>query len=56
MEEGKGKKVWRGYGKLRMEGQWWVWDEEGEVLRDGKGRVWGERQGKVNKGGNTEMG
>lgn len=39
MEEGKGKIVWRGYGKLRIDGQWWKWDEMGEGLRDGKGRM-----------------
>lgn len=37
IEEGKGR---RGYGMIRLEGQWWFWDEEEEVLRDGKGRVW----------------
>lgn len=36
---------------IRLEGQWWFWDEEEEVLRDGKGRVWGERQGEDNSGG-----
>lgn len=39
VEEGKGKIVWRGYGKLRIDGQWWKWDEMGEGLRDGKGRM-----------------
>ncbi|XP_067207866.1 golgin subfamily A member 6-like protein 22 [Linepithema humile] len=37
-EEGrKGKNVWVEYGRIRIDGQWWKWDEEEEVLRDGKG-------------------
>lgn len=43
--EGKGRRIWRGYG-IRLEGQWWFWDEEEEVLRDGKGRVWGRVRGR----------
>jgi hypothetical protein len=32
---GKGKKsTWIGYGKIRIDGQWWRWDEEEKVLRD----------------------
>lgn len=54
-EEGKGRRMWRGYGMIRLEGQWWFWDEEEEVLRDGKGRVWGESQGKNNSGGDVGM-
>lgn len=46
IEEGKGRKIWRGYGMIRLEGQWWFWDEEEEVLRDGKGRVWGRVRGR----------
>lgn len=51
-KSGGGKRKLRGYRKLRMEGQWWIWDEKGEVLRDGTGKVWGVRQGGVNNGGN----
>lgn len=35
-EEGRGKKVWVSYGKIRIGEEWWIWDEE--VLKDGKGR------------------
>lgn len=37
-EEGEGRKVWIGYAKLRIDGQWWRWDEEEEVLRNRRGR------------------
>lgn len=37
-EERKGKRVWIGYGRIRIEEQW-RWDEEEKVLRDGKGNV-----------------
>jgi len=36
-KERKGRKVWVQYGKIRIEGQWWKWDEEEEVLRDARG-------------------
>lgn len=36
-EERKGNKVGLGYGKIRINEQWWRWDEEEEVLRDGRG-------------------
>ncbi|XP_067215679.1 golgin subfamily A member 6-like protein 6 [Linepithema humile] len=36
-ERRKGKRVWRVYGKVRIEEEWWIWDEENEVLRNGKG-------------------
>lgn len=29
-------RVWIGYGRIRIEEQWWRWNEEEEVLRDGK--------------------
>lgn len=41
-EEGKGRKVWVGYGKIRIDEKWWRWDEEGEILRDGRGNKRGE--------------
>lgn len=50
-EEGKEMMVWRGYGKLRIDGQWWKWNEVGEGLRDGRGRMWEERQGEEKEGG-----
>ncbi|KAL6417325.1 hypothetical protein ACFW04_014576 [Cataglyphis niger] len=34
-EERKSKKVWIGYGKIRIDEKWWRWDEEEEVLKDG---------------------
>lgn len=33
------KKVWVGYGKIRINEQWWKWDEEKRLLRDGNGNV-----------------
>jgi len=38
-EERKGRKVRIGYGKIKIEENWWRWDEEEEVLRDNKGMV-----------------
>nr|XP_012235057.1 PREDICTED: trichohyalin-like [Linepithema humile] len=29
-ERRKGKRVWRVYGKVRIEEEWWIWDEENE--------------------------
>jgi len=37
-ERKKGRAVRVGYGKVWLEGIWWFWDEEEELLRDGKGR------------------
>ncbi|EZA61670.1 hypothetical protein X777_10502 [Ooceraea biroi] len=37
-EERKGRRVWIGYGRIRIEEQWWKWDESEEVLKDEKGR------------------
>jgi len=34
------------YGRIRIGGQWWKWDEVGEVLRNGRGRIRWEEQGK----------
>ncbi|XP_011702471.1 PREDICTED: trichohyalin-like [Wasmannia auropunctata] len=47
----KGKKVWIGYGRIQIEEQWWKWDEEEEVLRDGKGRMRVVDQGEGKRGG-----
>lgn len=43
-EEGKGREVWIGYGKIRINGQWWKWDEEKETLKNGWGRKRIEQQ------------
>lgn len=34
----KGRRVWVGKEKLRIEGTWWIWDKKSEELRDGLGR------------------
>jgi len=39
-ERGKGKRVWVGYGKIQIEGKWWRWEEDEEILKDGEGKVW----------------
>jgi len=49
-EEEKGRQVWIGYGRIRIGGQWWKWDEVGEVLRDGSERVRREEQGEGGRG------
>ncbi|XP_011881707.1 PREDICTED: golgin subfamily A member 6-like protein 22, partial [Vollenhovia emeryi] len=36
-EERRGRKVWTSYGKVRIEEEWWIWDEEEEVLKDRRG-------------------
>lgn len=49
--------------KQIMEGKWWRWEEEEEVLRDSEGRIWrkmGEKQGRLerkkdNEGGKEDM-
>lgn len=38
-EERKGKNVWVGNGRIRINEEWWRWDEEEEVLKDGKGSI-----------------
>jgi len=50
-EEEKGRQVWIDYGRIRIGGQWWKWDELGEVLRDGKGKIRREEQGEESKQG-----
>jgi len=45
LEERKRRKVWVGYERIRIDEQWWRWDEEEEILVDGiEGR--GNRRGK----------
>lgn len=39
-EEGRGRRVWISNRKLRIEGEWWIWDEEEKVLRDRGGNLW----------------
>lgn len=48
-EKARGNRVWAGRGKLRIEGKWWIWDEEREELRDERGRIW-EEKGVTGKG------
>lgn len=50
MEGRKGKGVWVGYGKIKINEEWWFWDETEEVLTNGKGKIWEERQEKEKKG------
>lgn len=38
-EERKGGKVGIGYGKIKIGEQWWKWDEEEEVLKDGRENI-----------------
>lgn len=45
-EEEKGNKVWVGDNRILINGEWWVWDESREILRDGRGKERGvERHG-----------
>lgn len=54
-EERKGKRVWISYGKLKIDGIWWGWDENEEVLK-----IWesnGRLEGKGKRGNKkTEQG
>jgi len=38
-EMGKGRRVWIGYGKIKIDEKWWKWDEEEAVLTDGRGMI-----------------
>lgn len=38
-EEREGNRVWIGYGKIRINEQWWRWDESEEILRNGRGEA-----------------
>lgn len=49
-EMGKGKRVWIGYGRIRIEEKWWRWMEEEEMLVDKKGVIRGEGQGEERTG------
>lgn len=50
----KGRRVRIGYGAIRIDDQWWKWDESEEVLFDRRGKVWQEDMGK-GKGGREEV-
>lgn len=43
-EERRGRKVWVGQDKIKIEGEWWWWNREREVLVDGMGRAMGRRE------------
>lgn len=45
VEEKKGKRVWVGNRRVKIDGYWWRWDEKEEVLRDGRGNMRGIEQG-----------
>jgi len=37
-------------GKIQIEGKWWKWEEDEEILRDGEGKVWNiQREGVGNR-------
>lgn len=33
------EEVWIGYGRIRIDENRWKWNEDGEVLRNGSGRI-----------------
>lgn len=50
IEERRGNRVWVSYGKIRINEQWWRWDEEEEMLKD-EGEI---RRGKKHEEGEEE--
>lgn len=54
-EEGEGRKGWISYAKLRIDGQWWGWDEEEKVLRNGREEVKKGKRGKERDGKKDEV-
>ncbi|KMQ84348.1 hypothetical protein RF55_17915 [Lasius niger] len=44
-EKGEGRRVRMGNGRLQIDGKWWKWNEEEEVLKSERGEVKGERLG-----------
>lgn len=38
-ERNKGKSVWIRYGKIQIDGIWWRWEEDTQILKDIKGKV-----------------
>lgn len=53
-EEEKGRKAWVTQERIRIDGEWWWWDKEREVLLDRRGKMRGERRGR--DGGNQKQG
>lgn len=52
-EEARGKRVWVGQGRIKIDGVLWIWDEVEERLREDR-RRWGnggERGGRQDKEG-----
>jgi len=39
-ERRREKRIWISYGKIKIEGRWWRWDEYEQTLKDKKGRTW----------------
>lgn len=56
-EEEKGRRVWVRQGRIRIDEQWWEWNEEKEVLRQERENVKGGKQGtqKEEKRGGTNV-
>lgn len=52
----KGKRAWVGYGRIKIEEEWWLWDEREKVLKKEKREMRGERQERLEegKGGNDQ--
>lgn len=46
VEKKRVNRVWVGYGNIRINEQWWRWDEEDEALNDEKGNRRGKSGGK----------
>lgn len=46
-KERKGNKVWRGYGKLRINGEWWKWDKNMDVLKYEKDNIREREKGEI---------
>lgn len=44
-ERKKGNRVRQEYGKIWIEDRWWYWDEEGDTLRNRRGRKREEETG-----------
>ncbi|XP_011883569.1 PREDICTED: uncharacterized protein PF11_0207-like [Vollenhovia emeryi] len=44
-EKENGRRVWLRYGRIQIEGKWWRWDEDEEVIKDGEGTIWKEKGG-----------
>ncbi|EZA46453.1 hypothetical protein X777_00143, partial [Ooceraea biroi] len=54
-ERRKGRRAWVRYARIWVEGKWWRWDEERQILMDGKGEEWGKgREGEEARTGKGE--